>query len=134
MEDRLIKFPERNSQIIDFIGLERRRKITPTDIDGFIDYNGNAFIYFDAKVEGVPVSYGQRKAYENIVHSHIKGGNKACAFIFRHNTPHEESVIAKDGIVDEYYWEGKWAKGNNNTVLQAIEIIEAIWEKAGVKL
>jgi len=129
MEDRLIKFPKRNSQIIDFIGLERRRKITPTDIDGFIDYNGNAFIYFDAKVEGVPVSYGQRKAYEHVVNSHIDGGRKACAFIFRHNTPHEESVIAKDGIVDEYYWEGEWMPGNGTTVLQAIEFIEAIWEK-----
>jgi hypothetical protein len=32
-------------QLNDFRGLLRRRGITPTDIDGLIDYNGKAFIF-----------------------------------------------------------------------------------------
>ena len=135
MTDRLIKFPERNSQIIDFAGLNRRRGITPTDIDGFIDYGGNAFIYFDAKIDGVPVSKGQRMAYENIVNSHRKAGNRAVAFIFRHNTPHEESVIASEGIVDEIYTTSGWEKRKDRqTVIELIEEIERVWDKAGIKL
>ena len=138
MEDRLIKFPKRNSQIIDFTGLQRdniRKGIIPTDIDGFIDYGGNAFIYFDAKFGDVDVSYGQRKAYENVVNSHRKAGNKATAFIFRHNTPSEESVIAKDGIVDEVYTEVGWVKFSfEATVLDLIQRIEENWKSEGVKL
>ena len=34
----LINHPERAKQIISFEGMERRRGIIPTDIDGFIDY------------------------------------------------------------------------------------------------
>ena len=32
-----------------FIDFKERgkRKVSPTDIDGFIDYGGNAFIYFE---------------------------------------------------------------------------------------
>ena len=135
MKDGLIKFAKRNSQIIDFVGLNRRRGITPTDIDGFIDYGGNAFVYFDAKVEGVPVSVGQRRAYENIVNSHRKAGNRAVAFIFRHNTPHEESVIASEGIVDEVYTTAGWRKNQDGqTVIELIEEIEKVWSDAGVKL
>ena len=138
MEDKLIKFPKRNSQIIDFGGLQRdniRKGIIPTDIDGFIDYGGNAFIYFDAKFGDVEVSIGQRKAYQNIVDSHRKAGNRATAFIFRHNTPCEESVIAKDGIVDEVYTKVGWVKYSFElTVLDLIQRIEETWKSEGVKL
>ena len=33
-------------QLNDFSGLLRRRGITPTDIDGLIDYSGRAFIHW----------------------------------------------------------------------------------------
>ena len=137
MTDRLIKFPERNSQIIDFAGLKRRRGITPTDIDGFIDYGGNAFVYFDAKIDGVPVSKGQRMAYENIVNSHRKAGNRAVAFIFRHNTPVGEDVIAKDGLVEEYFFSAKneWVELKSKwSVLKFIELFEKYWDSKGINL
>jgi len=47
----LIKYPSRYKQLISFEGLERHRKITPTDIDGLIDYAGNAFFYMECKLE-----------------------------------------------------------------------------------
>lgn len=46
-----IKFIDRYKQLISYEGLERHRKITPTDIDGVIDYNGNAFIFLEGKLE-----------------------------------------------------------------------------------
>ena len=133
MEDRLIKYPNRNSQILEFSGLNRMRGIVPTDIDGFIDYGGSAFVYFDAKFGDAEVARGQRTAYENAVNSHRKAGNKACAFIFRHNTPTPEHVIVKDCIVDEVYTENGWEK-YNKTVLELIEAIEKRWQSQGVNL
>jgi len=45
--------------------MQRRRGIIPTDIDGFIDYGGKVFVYFEAKLIGAPVRRGQRLALEN---------------------------------------------------------------------
>ena len=108
----IINHPERAKQIISFEGMERRRKIIPTDIDGFIDYGGKGFVYMEAKLVGADVPDGQRWALERAVQSHdqVKGkeeekGHKACAVLFRHNTQAEEVIIAKDQNVDEMYFE-----------------------------
>jgi len=99
----LINHPKRAKQIISFEGMERRRGIIPTDIDGFIDYKGGVFVYMEAKLVGADVPDGQRWALESAVKSHdqVKGkegekGHKASAVLFRHNTQAEEVIIAKD--------------------------------------
>ena len=99
---------ERAKQIISFSRLIRHRNITPTDIDGFIDYNGNAFIYMDAKLEGKEIDFGQKKAFENLTHSHGLAKHATCAIIFRHNTPPEEDIQAHECYVDDYYGNFNW--------------------------
>tara|TARA_Y100000593_G_C4322320_1_gene344571 strand:- start:7460 stop:7870 length:411 start_codon:yes stop_codon:yes gene_type:complete len=134
---RKINYISRASQIISFTGLERRRNIAPTDIDGFIDYNGNAFVYMDAKYGDVKLSIGQRKAYENLVKSHTLSGKQSVAFIFRHNTPVGEDVIAKDGLVEEYFSSEKdeWVELKNKwSVLEFIEWFEKYWDSKGINL
>lgn len=42
-------------------------KITPTDIDAFIDFGNKIFIIIEAKGEGVPVPTGQRIALERML-------------------------------------------------------------------
>ena len=44
-----IKFPVRYKQLITYEGMERMQKLTPTNIAGLIDYNGNAFIFIECK-------------------------------------------------------------------------------------
>ena len=131
-----IQHLERYKQLIDYSGMQRHRRITPTDIDGFIDYGGNAFIYMDAKLEGKPLSIGQKIAYENVVNSHEKAKNVACAIIFRHDVPADEIIMAHEKYIDIYYTQGKWKSPDkeNTTLLEGIEIFEKHWKSLGIKI
>lgn len=131
-----IKYPERYKQLISYEGMKRMRNITPTDIDGFIDYNGISFVYVEGKLEGKDVDYGQRKALENAVNSHTSAGHPSCAIIFRHNEAPENIIMAKDKTVSEIYYEKQWKppKKNGITVLAFIELWEDYWSSMGYSL
>jgi len=139
LERGSIKYPERYKQLISYAGLERHRHITPTDIDGLIDYNGNAFFYMECKHEDryfdAGLDIGQRKAIENMVNSHIKAGHKAIAIIFIHNCNPGELIIAKDMIVKEVYFEHKWKTPKSNwTVINAIDWFEGYCKKNNIHI
>ena len=109
--ESLIKHPNRMKQLISFEGMNTLggRNICPTDIDMFIDYNGQAFIYGDAKNGDVDVSYGQKLAYEN--------------------------VVAKDCIISEYYISKFWHKPKNEiTLKEGIEKLETLFTEKGFVL
>ena len=98
-EPGTIKFRDRIKQIISFIGIVRRRGVRPMDIDGFIDYKGNSFVYIEEKLDGIDIEKGQKEALEHVVNSHTTAGNVSCAVLFKHNTPKNEDVIMKDAQV-----------------------------------
>ena len=130
-----IKYPKRYKQLISFTGMERRRNITPTDIDGFIDYNGNAFVYLECKLKNAPFDMGQRRAYENVCNSHKKAGNQYLVIVFEHNCPADEIIIAKEQRVTGVYFNDEWKNINSNTtVLDAIISFEKYCESVNVKL
>ena len=120
--------------------MERHRKITPTDVDGLIDYSGNSFVYIEGKLVGANMVYGQRLAIENIIESHTAAGNPSVAFIFRHNVPAEEVIIAKDKIVYEVYRmkddKFKWQSISDKklTLLECVEAWEKHCKEIGVKI
>ena len=97
-ERGVIRNVNRAAQLNNFKDLLRRSPlsgnmtITPTDIDGLLDYNGRAFVYLEGKVIGNKTGDGQRLALENMVNSHHKAGNPAMALIYKHNTPVTEQV------------------------------------------
>jgi len=117
--------------------MQRRRGIIPTDIDGFIDYGGKVFVYFEAKLIGAPVRRGQRLALENVVKSHDTAGNRSSAIIFRHDTTPSEIVVASTQFVDESYFklndEYSWRVPivEQYTVVQFLEWWETYCEKLG---
>ena len=61
-----IKNIGRKQQINDFSGL-RFGNITPTDIDGIIDYKNKAFIIIEVKYGDAELPYGQRLCVERMV-------------------------------------------------------------------
>ena len=135
-----INHKERAKQIISFEGMERRRDIIPTDIDGFIDYGGEVFVYMEAKLVGAKFPNGQRWALENAVKSHdqVKDkegekGHKACAILFRHNTNPKDDIIVKDQYVEKCYFKHnntyKWWNYKGNTVLQFLDKWEDYCER-----
>jgi hypothetical protein len=133
-----IKYRDRYSQGISFEGLTRTGKITPTDIDGVIDYNGNAFLFIEGKLKGTLLHYGQRLAYENLKEVLERGGAYVWCIIFEHTIPPEQDIIAKEQIVSEilstdvYGW--RVPVNRNMTVIDAIEEFEKICLERGIKI
>ena len=95
---------KRAGQLRDFSGL-RFGTITPTDIDGFIDFRNKLHIYIEAKYEDTELPYGQRLALQRI----CDNCKIPCAVIIvSHKHPANETIDFANTEVTEYRWEGKW--------------------------
>jgi len=102
---------ERARQIISFEGMKRRSNLSPTDIDGYQEYNARLFIFSEGKVVGNESPMGQEISFESICDVFyyadslsMKYENKhsnrvAFVLIYEHDTPVEEDVIMKDQYV-----------------------------------
>lgn len=95
------------SQIRDFSGFDLGT-ITPTDIDGYIEYRGKAHIIFELKSIGSDLPVGQRLALERLVDDLNKSGKFAIGFIAEHNNSTTEDIIARDAIIKEYRYKNVW--------------------------
>ena len=96
-------------QLRDFSGL-RFGKITPTDIDGFLDFGGEVFVFFELKHGTSKMPTGQKLAYERIVDACEKGGVCTLFILAHHNTDKESDVDVSTLNVTEYYSDGVWFK------------------------
>jgi len=79
-------------QLRDYSGL-RYGKITPTDIDGALDFNNRLFAYFELKYQSMNLPYGQRLAFERQCDGMENGGIPAYYFLCVHNDHPDESPI-----------------------------------------
>lgn len=104
MEARgVIHNTKRAQQINDFSGI-RFKNITPTDIDGLIEYHDIAWLIFEVKHNGAPVPYGQRLALERMINAFTNAGKKAMALIVDHEVDDtSESVNEAECLVREIY-------------------------------
>lgn len=91
-ERGVIQNKARAKQLNSFKDLIRMRNITPTDIDGLIDYNGKAFIYLEGKMKEKRIEDGQKRALENVVLSHWKASHPAMVLLFWHDTPLDSEI------------------------------------------
>ena len=106
MNDKIIN-EARARQLMLFEGMGRRRNITPTDIDLFLEYSGRLFIIGEGKVVGKDLEKGQRQAFENLCNIICKPTQPiySCLWIlhFEHNTKKDEDVMVKDQYVVNTY-------------------------------
>jgi len=123
MEQRgVINYPNRAMQLRDFSGLVYGT-ITPTDIDGFIDYHDKAFIFFELKLQGTPIKIGQRLALERLVIASLKSGRYSIGIIAEHNTPSDYAIDVANCIVTETKQQQEWKPVTKpHTVKQVIDI------------
>lgn len=111
-----IQYRDRSRQIIDYYKV-RYGNITPTDMDGFIEYKDKAFVFYEFKLEGASVPRGQELALIRLVNMANKAGKSAVLFICRHNVRDpEQDIDAASSIVEKIYWDNHWHKGSNKTV------------------
>jgi hypothetical protein len=120
-----IKHKARAQQINSFSGLLRRRNITPTDIDGLIDYNGKAFIILEGKYGDAEIPKGQRMALEHLANAMIDGKKQVTVIVFRHNINDvNEDVKVSDQSVTQVYFKRKWFTITTKNVLEVIDKFE----------
>jgi len=104
----VIQNRSRATQINNFKNL-RYGNITPTDIDGFIDFGNRYFIYIEVKLLGNDLPYGQRLALERLCDATQRGGVSSITYVVKHNVQNfNDDVDVGDLYVSEYRQDFKW--------------------------
>lgn len=113
-------------------------KITPTDIDGLIEYRDKAYVIIEVKYGNKDVPYGQRLAIKRMVDD--LSSDKTCVAIICEHEVHDtdKHVDVSNCKVREVYFgsEKKWRKPNLGiTTKQAIDrFINAVNEVEGLNV
>jgi hypothetical protein len=118
----VIKNREFATQIRDFRNL-RFGNITPTDIDGAIEYHNKAYVYIETKYVGSEVPYGQRLFLERQCDD-MSIVKPAISIITFHNTTGDIDV--GNTVVSEYRYKRTWR--NPKTQLTCKELVEKFLE------
>ncbi len=94
------------AQLRDFSGM-RFGNITPTDIDGFIEYHDKGFVFIENKFGQARMSIGQRLALQRLIDclSQVK---PSLLIIASHMEGANEDIDVGESIVTEYRSRGKW--------------------------
>jgi hypothetical protein len=105
-ERGVIRNREAKQQIADFSGL-RYGKITPTDLDAFLDFGNRLFVFVECKYMNAPLSYGQRLALERLVDAcHKPPERYAVGFVVAHSGGGDIDFAGT--TVRQFRWDGKW--------------------------
>lgn len=93
----------------DFSGL-RWGKITPTDIDGFVEFGNTLFVFVEGKFGQSPMPYGQKLALERLcdVCHNEREKKYSIAFVVSHDG--SDVFDYARGPVIGYRWRGRWIK------------------------
>lgn len=104
----VIKHVDRKQQINDFSGL-LFGKITPTDIDGVIEYQDKAYVFIEVKYGDADLPYGQKLALQRLVIDTIKSGKKSIIVVVQHEVKDtSESVNVSECKVRCYFYNNEW--------------------------
>ena len=86
----------------------RYAKITPTDVDAFIDFRDKLYVFVEVKYKDKPIDMGQRIAIERLCDSsHCPPKRHSIALHCQHNVDIGD-VYLKDTRVVACYYAGKW--------------------------
>lgn len=124
-EDRgKIRNREQAQQLRDFSKL-RFGKITPTDIDGFIEFQDKAFIFIEAKYGCSALPYGQRLALERLCDAISSTGRFCSVLVAHHSCSPTEDIDFGLLKLSEYRINGKWIEPTSTwTLKEAIEVMK----------
>lgn len=101
-----IHTPHLAAQLNDFSGL-RYKQITPTNIDGFVEFSDRLFVFIETKLPDVAMPRGQRLALERIVDAIAGARRYAIALIAVHENRDGMIAVAACPVV-EYRFRGAW--------------------------
>ena len=109
----------RAQQIKDYSGC-RWGSITPTDVDGLIEYRDKGFIWIETKMINNPMPGGQRKAYKRLIDA-LQHTKPSILFVSQHDTePTDDIDMAQTDVIERYY-KGRWRPCEEVTLYEAID-------------
>lgn len=118
-----IRDKDKAMHVRDYSGL-RYGRITPTDIDGFLDFGGTVFVFLEIKHGGSEPPRGQLLALERLCDACESATRKSYLIIASHSTPEDEEIDAANSIVIRVRCDKKWyTRPENETVKQCIDAI-----------
>lgn len=113
-----IRNKEHAQTLRDYSGMAWGR-ITPTDIDGFVEFGDRVFVIVESKYGSAPLSVGQRLALERL--SDAVSRSRHCLLVVcSHNSPSDEEIPMHECIVTQYRSGGIWRIPRSQTTLKAI--------------
>lgn len=123
-----IRNRERASQLVNFSGV-RAGNITPTDLDGLVEYHNRAYFIVELKMEGVDVPMGQLLALERLCDDLARSKPHTIVLIARHETPIGMDINAAEAVVEKYRYKGVWhnldsVKGLGDVFRQWTEMVD----------
>ena len=121
----------RARQLRDFTGL-RFGSITPTDIDGFVEFRDRLFVWIEAKLTGALVGSGQRKALARQCDAIEESGRMAFVLVIEHDTEPEEDIDFASCPVREYRYHKEWREPTKPITCKAA--IDKLLERAEIPL
>ena len=107
---------DRARQIIDFSGL-KYGKITPTDIDGMIEYHDKGYIIYETKYDGAVMPRGQELALERISNELKK---PSIIIVSDHNHPIDEDIDIANSLVRKIFYAGKWNEKHSGMTVKEV--------------
>jgi len=105
----------RAKQLRNFNGL-RFGNITPTDIDGMIEYKNKCYVIMETKYADTPILYGQELALVRMCDDLHNAGKPTIGIISSHQISNpEEDIDMAETIVERFRYENKWHGGEGAT-------------------
>lgn len=97
--------------------------ITPTDIDGFIEFNDEVFVFMEAKHRNAELPRGQELALERLCDRVARGGAVAVCLIVHNDNPTDALTYDLPALlVSSFRYKGRWLTPKNPiTALAAVE-------------
>lgn len=112
---------ERMRQIIDYDGL-RYDTITPTDVDGLIEYKGKAYAIIEMKHGSKEVPKGQLIALERMAQDLSACGKLVTVFVCEHTVDNpERDIIAARTTVRACWFNGVWRMDGKRTLKERMD-------------
>lgn len=126
VERGAIRNREAATQIRDFSNL-RWGKITPTDIDGFVDFGDRLFVIVECKFAGMDVPHGQMLALTRLTDAcHCPPRRICVAIIVEHDVRLGADVDYAQTKVRTYRLDGQWRQPKLPQGLRLADAIERI--------
>ena len=114
-----IKNREYLARIKNFSGL-RFGSISPTDLDGFLDFGNRLFIFIETKFADSELRGGQKLALERLCDA-CQTEHRTSILIVT-NYQHEGEIDIAETIVQQYRLRGRWYESTDIRLRDAIEM------------